>query len=62
MANSETPRPAFVAFLTITEDDDDRPEILLNFGPGDHTCERWRVDEDQLKLIVAEGVRWLLER
>lgn len=53
----ESTREAFVAFITINDE-----EILLNFGPGDHTCERWKIDEDQLRLIVQDGIQWLLER
>lgn len=52
---SEEPRDAFVAFITIDDD-----EIVLNFGPGDHTCERWRISKAQLRLIVIDSMEHLL--
>lgn len=54
---SEEPRDAFVAFITIDDD-----EILLNFGIGDHTCERWRITEEMLRVIVMDALPRLLEK
>lgn len=56
MAGSE-PTDAFVAGITLDED-----EIVFLFGTGDHTCQRWRVTEDQLRDILADAVPWVLAR
>jgi len=34
--------------------------ITLKIGPGDHTCDRWEIDRDQLRLIVLDSLPWLL--
>jgi hypothetical protein len=56
MDTSEQPQDAFVADLIVDDE-----EIILMFGVGDHTCVRWRINEDQLKNIVVKGVTRLLE-
>lgn len=35
-------------------------KIILKIGPGDHTCQTFALDENQLKVIVQDAIPKLL--
>lgn len=52
-----TPKPAKLAFLTAPE----HGTTLLNVQTDDGTVARYRITDDQLALIVADGIMEMVD-
>ena len=55
-ANQSDPQTARFFRITFPE----RGKPVMNIGPGDHTCQRWHLDMDQLRCLVLDAMPELL--